>query len=73
VAVLDVATGEERVLDRSGPSLDDQIEWLDDDSVLYGLPRSDEPGVTDVWTLDVDARTNPRVLIEQAWSPAVVR
>ena len=42
VAVLDVATGEER-------------------------------GVTDVWELDVDAATNPRILIDQARSPAVVR
>jgi hypothetical protein len=72
-AVLDLATGEERVLDRGGPSFDDQLEWLDDDTVLYGLPRADAPGVTDVWSLDVDAETDPRLLIEQAWSPAVVR
>ena len=73
VAVLDLATGEERVLDRGGPSFDDQLEWLDDDTVLYGLPRADTPGVTDVWSLDVDAETDPHLLIEQAWSPAVVR
>lgn len=72
VAVLDLASGRERVLDRGG-SLDDQVEWLDDDSVLYGRPRADQPGVTDVMVLDVDADTDPRVLIEQAWSPSVVR
>ncbi len=72
-AVLDLATGTERVLDRGGPSFDDQLEWLDDDTLLYGLTRADEPGVTDVWSLDANGGSDARLLIEQAWSPAVVR
>ncbi|NPC97928.1 PD40 domain-containing protein [Nocardioides sp. zg-DK7169] len=72
-AVLDLASGEETVLGGQPPGVDDQAAWLDDDTILYGLPREDEPGVTDVWALDTTAEATPRLLIEQAWSPAVVR
>jgi len=72
VAVLDLASGTERVLDQEERSVDDQLQWLDDDTLLYALPRDDDPGVTDVWALPVDGAAAPEVLIEQAWSPAVV-
>lgn len=73
VAVQDLATGE-RVLLAKGPrGLDDQVEWLDDDTLLYGMPRQDEPGVTDVWSVDAAADAAPVLFIEQAWSPTVVR
>lgn len=72
-AVLDLATGERTVLAGESHNVDDQIEWLDDDTILYSLPRADEPGVTDVWSLDTEAGATPSVFIEQAWSPSVVR
>ncbi|GAA1724850.1 hypothetical protein [Microbacterium paludicola] len=72
IAVLDLATGRERMLGEAR-SVDDQPEWLDDDTVLYGLPRADEAGVTDVWAIDLAPGAEPRVLIPQAWSPSVVR
>lgn len=72
-AVLDLDTGERTVLRGETRSVDDQLEWLDDDTLLYGLARPEEPGVTDVWALDVRASARPRLFIEQAWSPAVVR
>ena len=72
-AVLDLASGRETVLHGERASVDDQAEWLDDDTILYGLPRTDEPGVTDIWSLDTDASARPRLLIKQAWSPSVVR
>ena len=53
-------------------NVDDQLEWLDDDTVIYGMPRSDQAGVTDVWALDTDASADPQLLVEQAWSPSVV-
>ena len=71
--VLDLATGVEQLLDGERASVDDQVEWLDDDTVLYGLPRTEEPGVTDVWALDVAPGSQPRLLLAEAWSPAVVR
>ncbi|HTW16404.1 MAG TPA: hypothetical protein VMF51_14810 [Nocardioides sp.] len=72
-AVLDLATGERTVLTGEERSVDDQLEWLDDDTVLYGVPRTDAAGVSDVWSLDVAPDAEPAVLIEQAWSPSVVR
>lgn len=72
-AVLDLASGRRTVLAGEARSVDDQLEWLDDDTVLYGVPRDDEPGVSDVWSLDVDSAASPSLLVEQAWSPAVVR
>lgn len=53
---------------------DDQIEWLDDSTILYGLPRPDQPGTTDVWALDIDTPgAEPRLFLEGAWSPSIVR
>lgn len=72
-AVLDLASGEVTVLDGEATSIDDQIEWLDDATILYGLPRPDEAGVTDVWQLSADGSGSPEVLIPEAWSPAVIR
>jgi hypothetical protein len=71
-AVMDLATGEVTLLPESR-SIDDQIEWLDDDTVLYGMPRDGVAGDYDVWALDVDGSGAPEVLIEHAWSPSVVR
>ncbi|PUA82338.1 hypothetical protein [Nocardioides currus] len=73
IAVLDLASGKETVLDAEDRSVDDQVQWLDDDTLLYALPRDDDPGTTDVWELAADGSSAPDVLIEQAWSPAVVR
>ena len=71
-AVLDLATGRRTVLAGETHSVDDQIEWFDDDTVLYGLERADEP-VSDVWALDTEATAVPRVLVPEADSPAVRR
>jgi len=72
VAILDVASGTEIVLpgDRS---VDDQAEWLDDSTVLYGLPRIDAVGDNDIWAVAADGTSDPVLFIEHAWSPAVVR
>ncbi len=71
-AVYDLATGEVDLLPENR-SVDDQIEWLDDDTILYGMPREGQPGDTDVWALEADGSKGPELFIEHAWSPAVVR
>jgi hypothetical protein len=71
-AVLDLGTGEVTLLAESR-SIDDQIEWLDDDTILYGMPRPDAVGDSDVWRLPADGSGGPRILLEHAWSPSVVR
>lgn len=72
-AVLDLASGTRTVLGGETHNVDDQVAWLDDDTLLYGLARDGEPGVSDVWALGTDAAARPRLFIQQAWSPAVVR
>ncbi|MER2135255.1 MAG: hypothetical protein ABS910_11320 [Arthrobacter sp.] len=71
VAVLELDTLTETVLAETR-SVDDQVEWLDENTVLYGLPREGSPGDSDIWALK---RTGgePQLFIEHAWSPAVVR
>lgn len=71
-AILDLTTGEVSTLPESRP-LDDQIEWLDDSTILYGMPRDDHSGDSDVWALAVDGSEEPSLFIEHAWSPSVVR
>ena len=73
VAVQDLTTGERTLLEAGPRGLDDQVEWLDDDTVIYGMPRADEPGVTDTWSVDTTPDAAPQLLIEQAWSATVVR
>lgn len=72
-AVLDLATMKRTVLTGETRNVDDQIAWLDDDTLLYGLARADQAGVTDIWSLDVAAKAKPQLYVEQAWSPAVIR
>ncbi|WP_309135273.1 hypothetical protein [Cellulomonas sp.] len=72
LAVHDLATGTETLLPATR-GVDDQAEWLDDDTLLYGLARADEAGVTDVWATGTTADAVPRLLVPGAWSPSVVR
>jgi hypothetical protein len=71
-AIMHLATGEVQLLPESR-SVDDQIEWLDDETILYGMPREDTAGDYDVWALAAGGSRAPEVLIEHAWSPSVVR
>lgn len=63
--VLDLATMEETPLAESR-SIDDQIEWLDDDRVLYGDGWH-------LWSMPADGSGIPRRFMSDANSPAVVR
>ncbi len=73
IVVLDLATGRETQLGENR-SVDDQVEWLDDDRIVYGMPgQGSNAAQTDVWVVDADGTGTPRVLIEKAWSPAIVR
>lgn len=72
IAVLDLASGRESVLGEAR-SVDDQVEWLDDSTVLYGLARADAPGDSDVWSASIAGGAAPTLFIPHAWSPSVVR
>jgi hypothetical protein len=71
--VLDLASGARHALAETR-SVDDQVQWLDDATVLYALP-SDRPGAagTDQWVVPADGSGAPRLLVEGAYSAAVYR
>ncbi|SFE47391.1 hypothetical protein SAMN05216251_103226 [Actinacidiphila alni] len=68
--VLDLATMRETPLAEER-SVDDQAAWLDDHTVMYGLPR--HGGGWDVWAVPADGSDAPHLLIRDANSPAAVR
>jgi hypothetical protein len=74
VHVLDLETMTETTLGEAR-SVDDQVEWLDDDRVLYALPRdgaSAQARVYDTWVLSArDPDAQPRVFMAEAASPTV--
>ena len=70
LAVLDLAGGAQTILSETR-DVDDQVEWLDNDRVLYGMAA--EGARTDVWVAAADGTGRPRILVPNAWSPSVVR
>jgi hypothetical protein len=71
IHVRDLASGADVALAETR-SVDDQLEWWDDQHVVYGLQREGS-AESDVWTVPADGSGSPELLIEHAWSPAVVR
>ncbi len=73
LAVYDLATGAQTLLAEQH-SVDDQVTWLDNARIIYGLPRSQAGTATsDIWVVPADGTGAPSVLIPDAASPAVVR
>lgn len=71
--ILNLANRQETALAEKR-SVDDQLEWLDADHVLYSLPHGSSPSpTTDVWTAAADGSGKPKLLIPNAYSPAVER
>jgi hypothetical protein len=68
--VLDLPTMADRALGETR-NVDDQAEWLDDRTVLYGL-RSASSLDVDLWALPVNGGP-PTLYLRHAASPAVVR
>ncbi len=68
----DVATGAVTPLAETR-SVDDQVAWLNNSSVMYGLPRNgSQAAVYDVWQVPADGKGKPAMLIPQAYSPSLV-
>ena len=53
--------------------MDDQVEWLDDATVLYALPHEGELGRSDVWQVGIEEGARPALLLVNATSPSVVQ
>ena len=72
LAVLDLATMTEHLVAGESRSIDDQVEWLDDQHLLYSVPRR-TTSISDVWSVAVDGDAPARIFLSQAESPIVVR
>ena len=72
--LLDLATMAETPLAETR-NVDDQVEWLDNDRVLYVLPDEGPPATIrpDTWVLPLDGGSPPRQLLTRAFSPAAGR
>lgn len=71
-AVFDLTTRTERVLSHE-QAIDDQIEWLDNQRVAYGIRTTVDKLVrADVWVVPADGSAAPAILLHDAESPAVV-
>ena len=75
VAVLDLASGQVRVLPGEARSVDDQVEWNGNDELLYAMPLDSQQSSSeqDVWAIRVDGKSPARRLARDAYSPTVVR
>jgi hypothetical protein len=72
--VFDLASGKDTPLAEKR-SVDDQLEWFNDEFLLYTLPDSETRAtpVTNVWRIGADGNTPPELFLKNAYSPAVVR
>jgi hypothetical protein len=70
--VLDLTTNVERMIGAETRYIDDQVEWLDERHVLYGIPRR-TTAISDVWVASIDGNEAARVFLPEAESPIIVR
>ena len=68
--VLDLRTGVDHALAETR-SVDDQVEWLDNQTVLYSIPRPDSGAISDIWSVSASGTGTPKVFIAGASSPSV--
>jgi hypothetical protein len=71
LTVLRLDTMAETVVSSETRSVDDQVEWLDNERVVYHL--SSGTTSADLWSVRVDNSTPPQRMLSFAYSPAVVR
>jgi len=73
LAVLDLHSGAVTQLAEQR-SVDDQVEWLDNGRILYGLPQTAANSAgSDIWVVPADGTGTPQILVPNAWSPSVIR
>jgi hypothetical protein len=53
--------------------IDDQVEWLDNEHILYQKADYDPPKWVSVFVIPADGSGKPEVFLENATSPVVVR
>ena len=72
-AIFSLATAQVAMLPEHR-NLDDQIEWLDNERVLYGLKDSTLPSAdASIWMIPADGSREPQLFVPHAESPVVIR
>lgn len=71
LAVMELATGR-IVTVAETRSIDDQVAWLDADTLMYGVRNPDSPAERDTWTVPIDGSGAPELLIAGSWSTRLV-
>jgi len=74
---MDLTSGRTWPVTQEGREVDDQVEWLDEDHVIYGMvagPGHPEYSLS-VWVSDArsGAGMNQSPFLKSAWSPTVIR
>jgi len=67
--ILDLKTNRETPLSERR-SVDDQLEWLDNNRVLYSLPKSSSSAITNIWLAAADGSSDPMLFLKNAYSPS---
>ena len=70
--VLDLETNVEQILTSETRYINDQVEWLDSQHVLYSVPRR-TTAISDVFVAPIDGSAPSRIFLPEAESPIVVR
>ena len=68
--LYDLQKGTDVAIEAEKRSIVDQVDWLDDDRVMYHLTGAQG---ADVWSVRVDGTEAPRIIRTYAYSPAIVR
>jgi WD40-like Beta Propeller Repeat len=73
--VLDLASSNALVLAAETRNVDDQVEWLDGQRLVYALPQQGSPSSagTDLWAIAADGSGAPELYLAAGFSPAVAR
>ncbi|MDQ1470529.1 MAG: hypothetical protein QOJ99_2009 [Bryobacterales bacterium] len=72
IHLLELKTMTDRALGETR-SVDDQMEWLDDEHILYAMSDAENgsSASTDLWQLSTSPEDRPRLFMRGAFSPAV--
>ena len=70
LGVIDLRTWTERDLNQGPRSIDDQVEWLDNNHVMYHDTAQD---TTALWMLPIDGVSGPSIFVRDAFSGTTQR
>lgn len=72
LTVLDLMTMQETQLAET-ESIDDQVEWLDKEHILYQKQEASLPNRTSLFVVPADGSGQPQVFLPNAYSPVIIR